>query len=377
MKNKNAPSRLGGKTPRAHKVVLGLMSGTSCDGLSVCAIRPAPFKFLAFKNYAYAPALQKRLLDAARLRAPQLSALNFELGKLYAQKTKLFLKYAGLRAEEILCAGVHGQTVYHGPMDKTPNTLQIAEPSFLAEALGCPVLSHFRERDMALGGQGAPLIPFFDEYIFGRGPAKILLNLGGVANISVAGKGVKTFGFDCGPANTLMDLACEKFLGLPFDKNGSRAAQGAPDAKLVRQLLKQKYFAKKPPKSLDKNDFGPAYLDKHFSALSKKRVNDLLATLNYFTAACAADALQRFVPARVQKQIIVSGGGARNQTLLKNLRRLTGLPVITSARAGIDPQAKEAAAFALMAWLALNGKPNHCARATGARKNTVLGQITL
>lgn len=353
------------------------MSGTSCDGLTICALQPKPFKILTFKNYDYPAALQKRLLRAPELRAAELSALNFELGKLYAQKTALFLKSAGLKQTDIFCAGMHGQTIYHGPEDKTPNTLQIAEPAFLAEMLGQPVVSHFRERDMALGGQGAPLMPFFDEYVFGRGKPKILLNLGGISNISVVGKGVKTFGFDCGPANTLMDLACEKFLNKPFDKNGREAAKGTVDKMLVRQLLRQKYFLQKPPKSLDKNDFGSEYLEKYFSTFGPRRVPDLLATLNYFTAATVADALTRFVPAQYRKEIIVSGGGTFNPVLLDNLRRLTGLPVIPSEQAGIDPQAKEAAAFALMGWLALRGQNNHCARATGARKNAVLGQITL
>lgn len=364
------------KPPRGG-AVLGLMSGTSCDGLTVCAVNPEPFEILAFKNYDYPAALQKKLLRAPELRAAALSELNFELGKLYAQKTELFLKSAGLKKTDIFCAGMHGQTIYHGPTDKTPNTLQIAEPAFLAEMLGRPVVSHFRERDMALGGQGAPLMPFFDEYVFGRGKPKILLNLGGISNISVVGKGVKTFGFDCGPANTLMDLACEKYLHLPFDKNGAHAAHGQADTALVSRLLRQKYFRQKPPKSLDKNDFGPEYLEKYFSDFGPQRVPDLLATLNYFTAAAVADALVRFVPAKQRKEIIVSGGGTFNPVLLDNLRRLTGLPVITSAQTGIDPQAKEAAAFALMAWLAVRGQKNHCARATGAHKNAVLGQITL
>lgn len=353
------------------------MSGTSCDGLTVAAVRLSPFQILAFKNYAYSPSMQKRLLQARQLRAPELSALHFELGKFYAQKTKLFLKYAGLRAQDVYCAGMHGQTVYHGPQDKIPNTLQIAEPSFLACSLGCPVVSNFRERDMALGGQGAPLVPFFDEYVFGRGTPKILLNLGGISNISVVGKNIRSFGFDCGPANTLSDLACERYLHVPFDKNGARARKGTPDTALINRLLRQPYFAQKPPKSLDKNNFGADYLRRHFSAFGAKRINDLLATLNYFTAACVADAIKRFVPAAARREIIVSGGGACNQTLLENLRLLTGLPVLTSARYGLNPQAKEAAAFAVMASLALQGKTNHCPHATGARKKTILGRITL
>ena len=359
------------------QIALGLMSGTSCDGLTVVAVRLQPFEVLAFENYAYTPALQKRLLHAGQLRAQQLSSLHFELGKLYAQKTKLFLKKYRLSAREILCIGMHGQTVYHGPNDTLPNTLQIAEPSFLAEAIGCPVVSHFRQRDIVLGGQGAPLMPFFDEFIFGTGAPKILLNLGGIANLSLVGKNIETFGFDCGPANTLTDLACQKYLGISFDKNGARGAQGTPDKKLVSHLLKQKFFRQKPPKSLDKNQFGAAYLEKHFSAFDLARVNDLLATLTYFTAAAVAAAVKQFVPHAQQKEIIVSGGGAFNKTLLQQLHAQTGLPVVTTEKYHLHPQAKEAAAFALFAALAVQKKSDHCPRATGARKQTILGQITL
>ncbi len=359
------------------KIILGLMSGTSCDGLTVCAVLPHPFKILGFKNYPYTIALQKRLLLASQCQAAELSSLHFELGKLYAQKTLLFLKQFRFKKEDIFAVGMHGQTVYHGPNDAQPNTLQIAEPSFLAEALGRPVVSNFRERDIVSGGEGAPLIPFFDEYLFGKSAPKILLNLGGISNISVVGKGVKTQGFDCGPANTLMDLACEKFLNIPFDKNGALAMQGKPNFSLIKKLLKQSYFSAKPPKSLDKNQFGKAYLEKYFSAYSAKNIYDLLATLNLFTAAAVADAIERFVPKKLQKEIIVSGGGTYNKTLLLNLQKQTGIPVKTSSQIGIDPQAKEAAAFAVMAWLTLQRKSNHCPQATGAKKKVILGRITL
>ncbi len=362
-------------SPAARGWVLGLMSGTSCDGLTVCAVQPKPFQVKAFQNYPYPKALQQRLLHAADLRAPQLSALHFELGQLYARRVEQFLKKHLLSKKTLLCAGMHGQTVYHGPQDPVPNTLQIAEPSFLAELLGKPVLSQFRTRDIALGGQGAPLVPFFDEFVFGQGAPKILLNLGGIANLSVVGKRVKTAGFDCGPANTLMDLACVQFLGKPYDKNGACAARGRADETRVHRLLKQKFFHQKPPKSLDKNAFGAVYLRRYFGDISS--VPDLLATLNLFTAAAVAQAIRFFVPAADQKEILVSGGGAFNATLLQNIKRQTGLPVYTTTQRGIDPQAKEAAAFALLAWRAWQGKSNHCPRATGARKKTVLGQMTL
>ena len=358
------------------KLFLGLMSGTSCDGLTIAAVQLSPFSVIAFQNYPYPSALRKKLLNAYNLRAAQLSQLHFELGKLYAQKAAQFLQKFKISKTQLSGVGMHGQTIYHGPKDKIPNTLQIAEPSFLAEVLNCPIVSNFRERDVILGGQGAPLIPFFDEFVFGKSTPKILLNLGGIANLSIVGKNIKTIGFDCGPANTLMDLACEKFLHQPFDKNGSRAAKGKPDKLLVNRLLRQRFFQQQPPKSLDKNAFGISYLNKHFSAYSAQQINDLLATLNYFTAAAVAYAINKFIPDNQQKELIVSGGGAFNNTLIKNLRELTGMPVCTSLKYHLPPQAKEAAAFALFAALTLQKKTNHCPHATGAHKKVILGRIT-
>lgn len=352
------------------------MSGTSADGLTVCAVTVRPFKILHFKNYPYPPALQKELLRAFDLKAPALSALHFKLGKLYAKTVQKFLKEFRMTPRQIAVIGSHGQTVYHGPKDPTPSTLQIGEPSFLAAELGVPVVSDFRAKDMALGGEGAPLIPFFDEYVFGQKSPKILLNVGGIANFSVVGKNVKTFGFDCGPGNTLLDLACQQFLKKPYDKNGQTAAQGAPDKKRVSALLKQAYFTRKPPKSLDKNAFGAEYLARYFSGF--KRMADLLATLTFFTAAAVTQAVRDFVPESAQKEIVVSGGGANNHTLLAYLQELNpALKISTASDYGIDPQAKEAAAFAVMAAEAMALRTNHCARATGAKRNAVLGKITL
>ena len=238
-----------------------------------------------------------------------------------------------------------------------------------------PVVSDFRAKDIALKGQGAPLIPFFDAYIWGRKSPKILLNIGGIANFSLVGKNVPVVGFDVGPGNTLIDLCAQQILHKPFDKNGSAAAKGTPDKTLVARLLKEKFFTQKPPKSLDKNTFGKNYLARHFAALKSA---DKLATATYFTAAGIADQITRFVPRKYQKEIIISGGGAYNKTLLKFLQMLLPHIKITTSRSyGMDPQAKEAAAFALFAWLALRKKINHCARATGALHPSILGKITL
>lgn len=353
------------------------MSGTSADGLTVCAICPAPFRIIAWKNYRYPPALQRKLLCAFDLRAPQLSELHYELGALYATYVQRFLKETKLPVKQLEVIGSHGQTVYHGPHDKTPNTLQLGESSFLAARFNVPVVSDFRAMDVALGGEGAPLMPFFDELIFGQSAPKILLNIGGVANIAVVGKRIKTYGFDVGPGNSLIDLTARQLLRKPFDKNGTEAARGQADVALVNRWLKHRFFTKHPPKSLDKNAFGEAFLAANTRALQALCVQDRFATLTYFTAAAVAQQISRFVPASYQRELIVSGGGCYNKTLLRFLQ--TGLPhmhVRTSLDYGIDPQAKESAAFALFAHLALHHRINHCARATGARQNAILGKIT-
>ncbi|WP_428038616.1 anhydro-N-acetylmuramic acid kinase [Candidatus Avelusimicrobium faecicola] len=342
------------------KLALGLMSGTSADGLTVCAVRVRPFEVVAFQNYAYPPALQQQLLNAYQLPAAPLSQLHFALGKLYAQKVKLFLKKYRLSAGQISVIGSHGQTVYHGPKDKTPNTLQIGEPSFLACETGIPVVSDFRPKDMALGGEGAPLIPFFDTFLWGKKAPRTLVNVGGISNVTAVGRGIFPTGFDSGPGNTLMDITCQQVLHRPFDKNGALARKGRADKALVRQLLNLPYFAQKPPKSLDKNTFGYAFLQK------------------YFTLSAAITRALDFLPPACRTQIWVSGGGAFNQTLLDNLQTLNPHAQIhTTQEMGLHPLAKESAAFAVMAHYALHGKINHCARATGARKNAVLGKITL
>ena len=225
-----------------NKLILGLMSGTSADGLTICAITPYPFKIIHFKNYRYGPKLQRELLTAFSLTAAQLSQLHYQIGHRYAQSVKQFLKDFHLSPRQIAAVGMHGQTVYHGPADKIPNTLQLGEPSFLAAQLHVPVVSDFRAMDIALGGQGAPLIPFFDQYLFGKKSPKMLLNIGGISNLSVVGKNIQTCGFDCGPGNTLIDLACQIYFKKPFDKNGTLAAKGTPDQTLVNKLLKQKFF---------------------------------------------------------------------------------------------------------------------------------------
>jgi len=241
------------------------------------------------------------------------------------------------------------------------------------------VVSDFRPADMVAGGQGAPLIPFMDEYLFGSGKPLALQNIGGVGNIAFVGKGVTTSGFDTGPGNSLMDTAVSMLTGGKenFDRNGRWARGGKIDYARVLQLLKLPFFKLKPPKSLDRDEFSGAFLKAHFRGkLDFRSMNDLLATLNYFTAASIALAFQRHAPAATE-ELIVSGGGALNPVLMANIASLLApVKVHSISRRGIHPLAKEAACFALLGWLALQRKVNNCPSATGAAGARVLGKIS-
>lgn len=363
------------------ELALGLMSGTSADGLSIalCEAAGRSLKVKAFGNYPYNAALQARIIAAKNMLAPELSALNFELGRLWAGLVKKFCRAHRVPYKSLAAIGSHGQTVWHAP-GKYGHTLQVGEAAFIAEETRRPVVCDFRPADMAAGGEGAPLIPFMDEYLFGGGAPVALQNIGGVGNIAFAGKGVKTFGFDTGPGNSLMDTAVCKISGgkLSYDKGGAWAAAGEPDLPRVYKLLEAPFFGRRPPKSLDRSEYTLAFIKKHFPGqLNKKRAPGLLASLNLFTAASVALAFKAFAP-RGTKELIVSGGGALNPVLMDNISALllpSGVRVRSIAELGLHPLAKEPACFALLALLALRGESNHCPSATGARGPRVLGKL--
>lgn len=361
--------------------ILGLMSGTSADGLSIalCEAAGRTLKVKAFGNYPYPAALQARIIAAKDLKAPELSALNFGLGRLWAGMVRRFCRAHKVSYKSIAAIGSHGQTVWHAP-GKQGHTLQIGEASFIAEETGRPVVCDFRPADMAAGGEGAPLIPFLDEYLYGGGEPAALQNIGGVGNIAFVGKGVRTSGFDTGPGNSLMDTAVCVISGgkLAYDKAGAWAAAGSPDAEKVHRLLAAPFFKRRPPKSLDRNEYSLNFIRKHFPGrLNKKSAPDLLATLNLFTAASIALAFRNYAP-RGTRELIVSGGGALNPVLLDNIAALllpSGVRVRSCAELDLHPLAKEPACFALLAWLAVEGRVNHCPSATGARGPRVLGKL--
>ena len=361
--------------------IMGLMSGTSADGLSIalCEAADRDLKVLKFSSYPYPAGLQARIIAAKDMRAPELSALNFELGRLWAGMVRSFCRSHEIAYQSIAVIGSHGQTVWHAP-EKPGHTLQIGEASFLAEETGRPVVCDFRPADMAAGGEGAPLIPFLDEYLYGGGEPVALQNIGGVGNIAFVGKGVKTSGFDTGPGNSLMDTAVYRISGgrLAYDKGGAWAAAGSPDLRKVYRLLEAPFFSRRPPKSLDRNEYSLSFIRKHFPGrLNKRSAADLLAALNLFTAASIALAFKSYAP-RGTRELVVSGGGALNPVLMDNISALllpSGARVRSCAELGLHPLAKEPACFALLAWLALENRVNHCPSATGARGRRVLGKL--
>ena len=361
------------------RLALGLMSGTSADGVSLAlvACEGRGLKVLAHDTYPYAAALRRRILAAPEARAAELSALDFELGRAFAKAAVRFLKAEGVGPKRLAAVGSHGQTVVHRPRAADPSTLQIGEASFLAEALGVPVACDFRPRDMAAGGEGAPLVPFLDELLFGDGPARILQNIGGVANAALVGRGVPVVAFDTGPGNAVMDAAARRATGgrLDFDRGGKIATRGRADARLVARLLRLPFFKRKPPKSLDRAEFAEGFLAKWLPR-SRYSHGDALATATLFTAASIADQATRFLLPRAKvKELVVSGGGALNPTLMRDLAGGLPVPVVTSDAHGLPPLAKEPALMAVMGLYAVEGRINHCPRATGARAPRLLGKV--
>lgn len=352
---------------------LGLMSGTSADGLTLCFFDVSAKETVCFKTYPYNIKLQNKILGAKDLSAPALSELNFELGRLYAKTALKFIKDFNISKKDISAIGCHGQTVWHNPSSKIPNTLQIGEAAFLAEAFkGVPVVYNFRPADIAAGGSGAPLVPVFDKYICG-GKKVMLLNIGGISNITVCA-GKKIYGFDIGPGNSLSDAAVNLISKgkKTYDKNGALAAAFKPDVKKAAELSRL-FIGPKPPMSLERSLLAEGFVNKYFPDVGPEDVS----TLNYLTALIIAKSVKKFILNKDDiKNLYLCGGGVYNKTLAANLAALLpGVKIGSTAEIGLHPLAKEAAAFAYLAWLTLNGKPGSCPEATGAKRAAVLGCV--
>jgi anhydro-N-acetylmuramic acid kinase len=365
--------------------VLGIMSGTSIDGVdyALCEVSARSVTLLKLWPREFPKAMQRRLHAAAanECTAHELAQLHHDLGRLFAQQAE------SLNAKAQL-VGLHGQTVYHHPDRKTPATLQLGEPAYLAEALTVPVVSNFRVADIAAGGQGAPLATLFHRVAFAQRRQHVCVNnLGGISNVTSLdwrkGAEPRITAFDTGPANVLLDVAMRELTGgrKTYDAEGASARRGSIDESLLSQWLRHRFFRAAPPKSTGRELFGEKFWrENQLGNRSTLSQFDLLATLTEFTARSLALNYRLHLPS-LPDLVVLCGGGANNPFLVKRitaaLRELNpGAQVVTSEMLDWSAQAVEPAAFALLAYYRWKGLPGNIPATTGARRAVLLGQIT-
>ena len=354
----------------------GLMSGTSLDGVDGVLVEffvNAP-RIVASVHQPFDDRLRADLLALSCPGDDELgraARLGNELARRYAAVIAALLESASVHRQDVVAIGCHGQTVRHRPDEGY--TVQIGNAALLAELTSLRVVADFRSRDVAAGGQGAPLVPAFHAAMFAsRDEHRAVLNLGGIANLSLLARDSGVTGFDCGPGNCLMDLWAARHLGVPFDRDGAWAGGGQVIPGLLEQLLGDPYFSACPPKSTGRELFREAWLNSQLSPGAVPR--DVQATLLELTARCVVSAIA--LAGFSAQRVIVCGGGARNTALMRRLEALLApAPTETSERHGIDPQQVEAAAFAWLAMQAVNGQPANLPAVTGARGPRVLGAI--
>ncbi|TAN04038.1 MAG: anhydro-N-acetylmuramic acid kinase [Rhodanobacteraceae bacterium] len=357
---------------------LGLISGTSADGIDVALARFAPrLKVLAAHTFAYPDGLRQRVVDLARSTASitldDLGHLDVEIGECFAEAALALLGEAGVAAREVTALGSHGQTVCHRPTGPHPFTLQLGDANVIAERSGIVTIADFRRADMAAGGQGAPLLPALHAAALADPMTpRAVLNLGGIANLTLLAPGKPVLGFDTGPANCLLDAWALRKRGTPRDEGGAWAQSGRTDDALLARLLDDPYFAAPAPKSTGREVFNLDWLDARLpGGLEPANVQ---ATLLQLTARSIADALRTSAPEI--RELYACGGGVHNAALMDALRReLPGVKLATTAALGLDPDFVEAVGFAWLARARMENLPGNLPSVTGARGPRVLGGV--
>jgi anhydro-N-acetylmuramic acid kinase len=359
----------------------GLISGTSMDGVEsvLLEINPDGFAILGALHVDFPAALSLRLkravADPQGCDLDEFGALDAEVGEVFAEAAVQLMANSGIDAAQVRAIGSHGQTVLHRPSATRPFTLQIGDANRIAERTGIDVVADFRRRDMAAGGEGAPLVPAFHAAAFATpGTARVVVNIGGISNITVLGADGHVSGFDTGPGNCLMDLWATEHLGTPFDRDGQLAARGHVHDPLLQVLLNEPYLQREPPKSTGRELFQRDWLQRALDH-QPAGIADVQATLCEYTAATIAAAIRELghlMPA----ELLVCGGGARNRELMRRLAlQLPQTAVHDTSARGIAPEHVEAALFAWLAHRFITGLPGNLVAVTGARGPRVLGAL--
>lgn len=389
---------MSGRAASASLTVIGLMSGTSTDGVTAAVVRLRPrghgyaHRLLACRTWAFAPSLRQRILAVAEgtpLPVAALSELNAALGEVFARAALAAARAAAVPLARVDLIGSHGHTVFHGPpgsgLSRPPSTLQIGEPAVIAARTGVTTVADFRPADIAAGGQGAPLAPYVHWLLFTHPRlGRAIHNVGGIANLTYlppAADLEEVIAFDTGPGNMVMDALVARASGgrETFDRGGRLAASGRVHAGLLAELMRHPYLRKRPPKSTGREEFGAAVATGLARRARRLRLSaaDTVATATAWTAESMADAYRRFVLRRGRLDAIhLAGGGARNRTLVRFLTaRLPGITVGTLEDLGADSHSLEAIAFAVLAAETVRGRAANVPSVTGARRRTVLGKI--
>ncbi len=390
------------KPASEEMLVMGMMSGTSADGIEAAIVRisGAPPEILAkvesHHHVPFGPHVREQILHLANGGATttaEISRLDFVLGEEFARAAIAASQNSGIGLEKISLIGSHGQTVFHQGAParlagawRVASTLQIGEPSVIAERTGVPTIANFRPSDIAAGGHGAPLVPFVDYLLYGdarRG--RVALNIGGIANVTVIPAGAcpeDVFAFDTGPGNMIVDALIQSITGRreKFDRGAKTALTGRTVPELLSRMMREPYLRKRPPKTAGREQFGQIYAQRLIEWARKHHAApaDLVRTATVFTSLSIADAFRRLiVPRATIHELIVSGGGAKNPLMMAQLAAsVPGIEIIQSSRLGVATDAKEAFAFAILAYEAYHGRPNNLPSATGARHPVVMGKLT-
>ena len=385
------------QSKHAPRLIVGLMSGTSADGIDAVVAEIAGSgsqlraRVLAHVHQPFSPAMRQRILHLClHGTVAEICEMNFVLGEQFARTALAAIRRAKRKPGDIAGIGSHGQTIHHLPNARTPSTLQIGEAAVIAERTGITTVADFRVRDMAAGGEGAPLVPYADWALFtDQTKPRIVQNIGGIGNLTFLPPRAELDGviaFDTGPGNMVMDaLVTALSQGRQtFDRGGRWAARGRVSEELLAELMTHPFLRRRPPKTTGREEFGEGFVQRMLESGRRLRLRpeDMVATATAFTAESIADAYKRFVfpkltlGERGTLQVILGGGGAKNPTLRRILAARIGLPeLLTHEDFGIANAAKEALAFAILAHETLHGQPGNVPTATGARRAVVLGKI--